>query len=149
MVKVIAEIGINHKSSERVAEKLIDAAHSSGCWAVKFQYRSFEGFYSSTKEIGDELISEQLSKTYLDINQIQKLTTYAKNKDLKVGISFFTIKDFNEIVKSKISFDFYKIPSAEFSNSELVLKVKSTKKQLILSTGGHSLRDIERQLKFI
>ena len=147
MVKVIAEIGINHKSSERVAEKLIDAAHSSGCWAVKFQYRSFEGFYSSTKEIGDELISEQLSKTYLDINQIQKLTTYAKNKDLKVGISFFTIKDFNEIVNSKISFDFYKIPSAEFSNSELVLKVKSTKKQLILSTGGHSLRDIERQLK--
>ena len=146
MVKVIAEIGINHKSSERVAEKLIDAAHSSGCWAVKFQYRSFEGFYSSTKEIGDELISEQLSKTYLDINQIQKLTTYAKNKDLKVGISFFTIKDFNEIVNSKISFDFYKIPSAEFSNSELVLKVKSTKKQLILSTGGHSLRDIERQL---
>ena len=148
MVKVIAEIGINHKSSEIVAEKLIDAAHLSGCWAVKFQYRSLKGFYSSTKEIGDELISEQLSSTYLDINQIQKLTAYAKNKNLKVGISFFTIKDFNEIKKSKINFDFYKIPSAEFSNSELVLKVKSTKKLLILSTGGHSLRDIENKLKF-
>ena len=106
MVKVIAEIGINHKSSVRVAEKLIDAAHSSGCWAVKFQYRSLEGFYSSTKEIGDELISEQLANTYLDINQIQKLTAYAKNKNLKVGISFFTIKDFNEIVNSKIKFRF-------------------------------------------
>jgi sialic acid synthase SpsE len=35
MIKVIAEIGINHKSSEIVAEKLIDAAHLSGCWAVK------------------------------------------------------------------------------------------------------------------
>ena len=148
MVKVIAEIGINHKSSEKVAVKLIDAAHQSGCWAVKFQYRSLKEFYNSTKEIGDELISEQLSKTYLDINQIQKLTAYAKNKNLKVGISFFTIKDFNEIRKSKINFDFYKIPSAEFSNSALVLKVKATKKLLILSTGGHSLHEIKKKLKF-
>ena len=148
MVKVIAEIGINHKSSVKIAEKLIDAAHSSGCWAVKFQYRDLKGFYSSTKEIGDELVSEQLSKTYLDMNQIQKLTAYAKNKNLKVGISFFTKKDFNKILKSTIDFDFYKIPSAEFSNSELVLKAKSTKKLLILSTGGHNLRDINKKLKF-
>jgi sialic acid synthase SpsE len=78
MVKVIAEIGINHKSSEIVAKKLIDAAHLSGCWAVKFQYRSLTGFYSSTKEIGDELISEQLSNTHLDINQIRKLAAYMR-----------------------------------------------------------------------
>ena len=68
-------------------------------------------------------------------------------KNLKVGISFFTVKDFNEILKSKISFDFYKIPSAEFSNSELVLTAKSSNKLLMLSTGGHTLTDIKKRLK--
>ena len=65
MVKVIAEIGINHKSSERVAEKLIDAAHSSGCWAVKFQYRS-ENFFSENQEMGSTLIIDELDKSKLD-----------------------------------------------------------------------------------
>ena len=41
MIKVIAEIGINHESSVDIAKKLIDSAEISNCWAVKFQYRSF------------------------------------------------------------------------------------------------------------
>lgn len=147
MAKVIAEIGINHESSEVVAKKLIDAAYISGCWAVKFQYRSPKGFYSSAQEIGDELINEQLNKNYLSLAKIKRLTNYANKRNLKVGISFFTVKDFNEILKSKIRFDFYKIPSAEFSNSDLVLKAKSSNKLLILSTGGHTLNDIKKQLK--
>ena len=63
---------------------------------------------------------------YLSLKDIAELTIYAKKKKLKVGISFFTIEDFNEITSSKINFDFYKIPSAEFSNSKLVEKAKST-----------------------
>jgi sialic acid synthase SpsE len=147
MTKVIAEIGINHKSDELVARELIDHAHYSGCWAIKFQYRNFEGFYSSTDEIGDELISEQLKNSHLNLNQIRKLTTYAKSKKLKVGISFFTMKDFNEILSSKINFDFFKIPSAEFSNTDLVSRAKATKKVLILSTGGHNLIEIKNNIK--
>ena len=99
MVKVIAEIGINHKSDETVAKELIDYAHISECWAIKFQYRKLEGFYINTQEIGDELINEQLKNSYLNLKQIKSLTTYAKNKNLKVGISFFTLEDFNEILK--------------------------------------------------
>ena len=147
MVKVIAEIGINHKSDEAVARELIDYADISECWAIKFQYRKFEGFYINTQEIGDELINEQLKNSYLNLKQIKALTAYAKNKNLKVGISFFTIEDFNEILKSKINFDFYKIPSAEFSNTELVLKAKAENKTLILSTGGHNLVEIKNKIK--
>ena len=36
---VIAEIGINHKGSIKIAKTLIKAAKDSGCWGVKFQYR--------------------------------------------------------------------------------------------------------------
>lgn len=147
MVKVIAEIGINHESSEVIAKRLIDAAHNSGCWAIKFQYRSPKGFYSTAKEIGDELIEEQLSKNYLSLSTIRKLHKYAKKKNLEVGISFFTEEDFEKIITSNIQFDFYKIPSAEFSNTDLVQKVKSTGNLLILSTGGHNLKEIKNKVK--
>lgn len=147
MVKVIAELGINHESNEKIAQQLIDNAHKSGCWAVKFQYRNLKNFYSSTNEIGDELIHDQLKKTHLSLSKIRKLTNYARKRGLKVGISFFTLNDFNEILKSDIKFDFYKIPSAEFSNTDLVNKVLNSKKMVIMSTGGHTLSQIKSQVK--
>jgi len=43
---VIAEIGINHNGSLEIAKKLIDAAHSVGADAVKFQKRTVDVVYS-------------------------------------------------------------------------------------------------------
>ena len=39
---IIAEIGINHSGSIKIAKKLIDGAKSAGCDAVKFQKRTPE-----------------------------------------------------------------------------------------------------------
>ena len=147
MVKVIAELGINHESNEKIAKKLIENAYKSGSWAIKFQYRNLDGFYSSTNEIGDELIHDQLKNTKLSLSKIKSLTEFAHKKGLKVGISFFTLKDFDEIINKNIKFDFFKIPSAEFSNTELVTKVLRHKKMVIMSTGGHTLKQIKSQLK--
>ena len=41
-VYVVAEIGINHNGDLGIAKRLIDAAHFSGCDAVKFQKRTPE-----------------------------------------------------------------------------------------------------------
>lgn len=147
MVKVIAEIGINHQSSEVVAKKLIDYAKQSGCWAVKFQYRNLKNFYSTTTEIGDELIFDQLKNVNLSLDEIIDLNKYAKNKNLKTGISFFNLKDLSEILKSGLDYDFLKIPSAEFSNGELINKALDSTEQLILSTGGHTLKEVKSNIK--
>tara|TARA_Y100000590_G_scaffold171350_1_gene195977 strand:+ start:894 stop:2705 length:1812 start_codon:yes stop_codon:yes gene_type:complete len=147
MIKVIAELGINHESSLDTAKKLIDAASTSSCWAIKFQYRNLRNFYSSVNEIGDELIHDQLKDTHLNLKEIKSLTKYARKKGLKVGISFFSIKDFREIISQNIEFDFYKIPSAEFSNTELVKETIESKKLIILSTGGHDLKAIKSNIK--
>tara|TARA_B100001094_G_scaffold244930_1_gene241338 strand:+ start:327 stop:2144 length:1818 start_codon:yes stop_codon:yes gene_type:complete len=146
MIKVIAELGINHGSNVEIAKELINNAADSNCWAIKFQYRNLDGFYSSVSEIGDELIHDQLKNTDLNLNNIRLLTQYAKKRSLKVGISFFTKKDFIEIKNSDINFDFYKIPSAEFSNFNLVNEVIETNKMLILSTGGHTITQIKSNL---
>ena len=39
MIKIIAEIGINHNGSLDITKKLIDAACVAGCNYVKFQKR--------------------------------------------------------------------------------------------------------------
>ncbi len=146
-IKLIAEIGINHRGSEETAKRLIDNAASSNCWGVKFQYRNLENFYNSTDEIGDEIIYDELSRSNLSIHSLKNLREYAKKLNLKVGISFFTTTDYLEIEKFDKEYDFYKIPSAEFSNYELIKSVSMSNKDILLSTGGHNLGDIKENLK--
>ena len=64
MVFITAEIGINHNGSIDIAKKLIDAAKSAGCDAVKFQKRTIEKVYS--KEILDSPRDSPWGKTTRD-----------------------------------------------------------------------------------
>ena len=145
--KLIAEIGINHKGSFKTAKKLIDIASDTDCWGVKFQYRNINNFYSSTYEIGDEIIYDELKRSNLNLRDLKKLRSYAQTKGLKVGISFFTISDYKEIVEFDKEYDFFKIPSAEFSNYDLIQTVAMSKKEVLLSTGGHNLKEIKKKYK--
>ena len=145
-IKIIAEIGINHKGSLEAAKRLIDSASNAKCWGIKFQYRNLENFYNSTDEIGDEIIYDELKRSNLSLINLKYLRKYAQNLNLKVGISFFTTKDYLEIEKYDKDYDFYKIPSAEFSNYDLIKCVAKSDKDILLSTGGHSLKDIKKNL---
>lgn len=145
-IKIIAEIGINHKGSSKLAKKLIDSAADSGCWGIKFQYRSLDNFYNSTDEIGDEIIFDELQRSNLSLSELKQLRRYAQDKKLKVGISFFTLFDFKVIKKFDDKYDFYKIPSAEFSNYELIKEVSKTKKEILMSTGGHTFNQIKKNI---
>ena len=146
-IKIIAEIGINHKGSYEIAKKLIDSALEAKCWGIKFQYRSLNNFYNSTNEIGDEIIFDELKRSNISLNELKRLRKYAQDKKLKVGISFFTLSDFKKIKKYDNKYDFYKIPSAEFSNYELIKEVSKTKKELLMSTGGHTFSQIKKNIK--
>ena len=77
-VNIIAEIGINHGGSIQTAKKLIDQAASSKCWGVKFQYRHLISFYSSSQEIGDGIIIEELERVDLTIADFVSLENMRK-----------------------------------------------------------------------
>ena len=114
---LIAEIGINHNGSFKVAQQLIKSAFDSGANAIKFQYRNLSRAYGSTSnEIGDEILKIEITKNYLKVEEIIDLYRYAKSFNLDVGISFFDVfdtKDFNSFMDQ---FDFFKIPSVELTN---------------------------------
>lgn len=146
LINLIAEIGINHKGSVAVARKLMKQAAQENCWGVKFQYRHLESFYQSSNEIGDGIIIEELQRTSLTIEQYRDLAVYARELNIKIGVSFFRIKDVEAFSDAIDSFDFFKVPSAECTNIPLLERLVSTNKQVMVSTGGHSLDQIKRLL---
>jgi N-acetylneuraminate synthase len=141
---IIAELGINHDGDKQKARDLIDAAVSAGVGAVKFQYRNLENAYGSdkNKEIGDEIVSEQIIKCFLSVEEIFALVADAKKLGLLVGISFFDVKDVLDFGKEIEMFDFFKIPSSELTHSHLTETLLSFGKPVYISTGCHDETEI-------
>ena len=138
MVKIIAEIGINHDGDYNKALELIDSCFESGVWGIKFQYRNLNNSYHNfSNEIGDQSLKYEINRNYISPVDIIKLTSYAKDKKLKVGISFFSPTDILDFGENIHDFDFFKIPSVELSNIDLILNLLEYKKLLIISTGCH------------
>ena len=133
---VIAEIGINHDGDINKAKRLIQISKDAGCVGIKFQYRNIKNAYAmSTKEIGDEIVLAQIKRTYLNAAQILELRDFARAKGMQAGISFFTAADLIDFKSLEKAFDFYKIPSAELLNKDLLYKVLETKKNVLISVG--------------
>ena len=143
---IIAEIGINHNGSVKLAKQMIDIAVTTGCDAVKFQKRTVDVVY--TKE---ELAKERKSvfgntngdlKRGLEFNeeQYKEIDRYCKEK----GIMWFAS------CWDKGSVDFidrfnppcYKIASATLTDDNLLEYTKSKGKPILLSTGMSSMEEI-------
>lgn len=146
MINLIAEIGINHKGNYQKAINLIDQAASAGCWAVKFQFRDVGSFYKSSSEIGDEILLREIKRTDLSSKKLADLASYARSIGLNAGVSFYRYYDFQAMGDDAMFFDFYKVPSAECTNHYLIRKLLDSGKKVMVSTGGHSLKDIEKAL---
>lgn len=148
--EIIAELGINHNGKIEVAKTLISAAAEAGVTGVKFQYRNLNNSYSNdSKEIGDEILREEIFKNYLSPDSINTLVDYAKTYSLKVGISFFNTNDIMDFKDSVEKFDFFKVPSVEFQNYELIKRLMELNRIVYLSLGCQTEHEIEEILKKI
>ena len=141
---VLAEIGINHSGDYQIAKELILDAKNSGACGVKFQYRNLDRVYSKQNyEIGDSIVGEEIKLNFLSIENIMLLTKFAHQLGLLVGISFFLDEDVIDFKKEIDKFDFFKVPSAELTNLNLILSLISKNKFVLISTGAHHEFEIE------
>lgn len=135
--RVVAELGINHNGSIDVARNLIEAARRAGVWGVKFQYRNLDNAYAAgARQIGDEILQKEIVRNYLSPESILALTREAQAKGIAAGISFFSTDDFEDFDRDIEQFDFFKVPSAEFTNIKLIRHVESLGKPALISTGA-------------
>ena len=132
---VIAEIGINHGGDLNLAKKLIKSASRTGADAVKFQT------YITEKRVSkDSPIFEVLKKCEFNFSDFIELQAYSKS----LNINFFSTPFDNESVDflNSINCDIYKIASFDIVNKQLLQKVASLKKPVIISTGMSNLEEI-------
>jgi len=145
MIKIIAEIGINHNGDVARALALISAAAESGVWGIKFQYRNLDNAYAGeAKEIGDEMLSQEIKRNYLSPVSIISLVKKAHELNIHAGISFFDEMDVDDFLDSIDMFDFFKAPSVELCNRGLINKMLAFGKPVFISLGCHKEDEIER-----
>ena len=150
--KVIAEIGINHNGKLNEALSLIESSFLSGCYGIKFQYRNLKRTYNNknSKEIGDALLKTEINRCYLSPDEITYLSKVCHDRyNLKVGISFFTKEDIFDFKNIRNNFDFFKIPSVEFTNDLLIRELASYGKLLMLSLGCQEEKTIRNKIEYL
>jgi len=152
-VFIIAEAGVNHNGSIELAYKLIDAASASGADAVKFQTFKAENLvlknaqkaeYQKRTTNQSESQFKMLKKLELDINSHKKLIDYCKKKDI---VFLSTPFDHESIdLLNELDLQIFKIPSGEITNLTYLRHIGSLRKEVILSTGMSTLKEIEEAL---
>ena len=147
---VIGELGINHQGSLDVARSLIAGAADVGIHAIKFQYRNLMKSYSkNSNEIGDEILKVEIERNFISPEEIIILASEARKLGMWVGISFFIVDDCADFGEKLFDFDFFKIPSVELMNADLIDYLVSLKKPVLISTGAHWEAEIETALSRI
>ena len=139
---IIAEIGNNHEGSYKLAKKLISEASKTGVNAVKFQTFQTEDFINSN----DKQRFKRFKRFELTKEEFSKLAKFTKKKRLKfisTPLDINSAKFLNKIV------DIFKISSGDNNYFDLIKKVFSFKKQVIISTGLLNHLEIETLIKFI
>lgn len=143
-VMIISELGSVHDGSFGNAVNLIKEAKKCGADAVKFQTHlaEFESLKNAPnpKHFKSEKRFEYFQRTAFDFVQYKKLIKEAKKNKILFLSSPFSIEavDFLE----RLNLSLYKIPSGEVTNIPLLEKIKKTNKNILLSTGMSTIKEI-------
>lgn len=141
-VFIIAEAGVNHNGSLKLAKKMIDAAKSSGADAVKFQTFKAEDLMA---EKGARF--KMLKKLELNQNGFKTLSDYCKKKNIMFLSTAFDSKSADFLYR--LGVPAFKIASGELTNTPLLLQIANYHKPIILSTGMATLKEVREAVKAI
>ncbi|MBS1518602.1 MAG: N-acetylneuraminate synthase family protein [Bacteroidetes bacterium] len=153
-VFVIAEIGINHNGSLKIAKKLIRHAFEAGCEAVKFQKRTpdlcvpkDQWYIERDTPWGRMTYIDYRHKVELNLHDYSEIDRYCK----KLGIIWTASCWDEESVDFIEHFDvpFYKAASASLTDHSLLIKKRSTGKPLMISTGMSTMEEIRDAVKLL
>jgi N-acetylneuraminate synthase len=148
----IWEMANNHNGKVDFAKQIIDMVSEisekySILSAIKFQYRDLETFIHKDYR-GNEKIKhiKRFESTKLSKDVFLMLADYARNKDLLVGATPF---DENSVTLcEKANVDFIKVASCSMTDWSLLDRISKTNKELIISTGGHAIEEIDSVVSF-
>ena len=149
---VIAEIGVNHGGSLDLAKRLIDLAKEGGADAAKFQTYKAETLASRHSPAYWDLTKEpttsqfQLFKKYDSFGPDDYRALAAHCRD--AGIDFVSTPFDSEAVELLDPLmPFFKIASADLTNTPLLRQVASRGKPVVLSTGASTMEEVRQAVE--
>ena len=151
---IIAEIGINHNGDLNIAKRLIEAAVSAGCDAVKFQKRTPELCVppeqaNILRETPWGLITymEYRRRVEFGYEEYREIDRYCRER----GIMWFASCWDKPSVDFIEQFDpvCYKIPSACLTDDELLRYINAKGRPVILSTGMSTMAEIKHAVSLL
>ena len=146
-VYLIAEIGINHNGSVELCKKMVDAAKSAGCDAVKFQKRTPElcvprDQWNIERDTpwGRMTYIAYRHKIELDHGAYAEVDRYCR----AAGLHWFASCWDEEAVDFMERFEppCYKVASASLTDTALLRKLRSTGRPVLASTGMSTMDEI-------
>jgi N,N'-diacetyllegionaminate synthase len=153
---IIAEAGVNHNGSLKLAIKLIDAAKKSGADAVKFQTFKADSLvsknakkaaYQQKTTLVDESQYAMIKKLELSLNDHHQLIAYCKKRNIEFLSSPFDLESIDLLVE--LGLCTIKIPSGEITNLPYLQKIGKLNLCVILSTGMAEIKEISDAIKVL
>ena len=152
---IIAEAGVNHNGSLKIAKKLIKCAAKAGADAIKFQtFDANELVSSNAKKMSHQVKAskklsqlELLKKLELSYKDHIILKKYCEKFKIIFLSAAFDLKSLDLL--HNINIKIFKIPSSELNNLVYLKKIAGFKKNVILSTGMGYLSEVKKALDIL
>lgn len=146
---VIAEIGINHEGSLKVAKEMVDAAFRAGAECVKHQTHIVDDEMSgAAKKVipgnADVSIYEIMKRCALNEEDEIELKEYVESKGMIFISTPFSRAAAERLERMGVSA--YKIGSGECNNYPLLEHIASFGKPVILSTGMNTIKSVAKAI---
>lgn len=154
-VYIIAEAGVNHNGSFKLACKMIDAAKKAGADCIKFQTFKAQNLVSHKAQkaeyqksvTGNGSQQDMLEGLELSYDEFLLLKKYCDKTDICFLSTPFDLESIKFL--NSIDMPFWKIPSGEVTNLPYLLAIAKTEKPVVMSTGMCGIEDIREAIKVL
>ena len=149
---VIAEIGINHNGSLKVAKEMVNAAYRAGAEIIKHQTHIVDDEMSKeAKNVipgnADISIYEIMEKAALNLEEEKELKRYVESKNM-----IFLSTPFSRAAADRLEnmgVKAYKIGSGECNNYPLIEHIAKFRKPMIISTGMNNIKSVRKTVQIV
>lgn len=151
---IIAEAGVNHNGNLKMAKELVRQAKKAGASAVKFQtFIANKSISKFAKKAKYQIISTLENNSQLEMckplelsrKEHEKLLIECKKNKIEFMSTPFDFDSIKLLLSLKIKK--IKVASSELNNYPFLEEIAKTKKDIILSTGMGSLKEIKEALR--
>lgn len=154
---IIAEAGVNHNGSLKLAKELVLVAKEAGADAVKFQTFKAENLVTKEARQADYQVENlgeatsqyaMLKKLELTFDEFIELHAFCKEQDIAFLSTPFDFESVDFLL-DQLAMPTVKIPSGELTNAPFIHYIATKQRPIIISTGMATVEEIHEALAFI